>query len=71
MIHVKILRILTILLALSLALAAMVLVLLLRGISEESTVAIVFAALSVCSVIFSLMLFRKIKSGSSNSQLSA
>lgn len=46
---------------LTLALAAMVLVLLLRGISEDFTVAIVFGVLSVTSVIFSLLLFRRIK----------
>ena len=48
---------------LTLALAAMVLVLVIRGISEDYTVAIVFAALSISSMIFSLMLFRRIKSG--------
>lgn len=46
---------------LTLALAAMVLVLVVRGISEDFTVAIVFGVLSVTSVIFSLLLFRRIK----------
>ena len=45
---------------LTLALAAMVLVLMAKGISEDFTVAIVFGVLSVTSVIFSLLLFRRI-----------
>jgi hypothetical protein len=51
---------------LTLALAAMVLVLLVRGISEDFTVAIVFGGLSVSSIIFSLLLFRRVKANSSN-----
>ena len=47
---------------LTLALAAMVLLLVLRGISEDFTVAIVFGVLSVCSIIISCFLFRKLKS---------
>jgi len=46
---------------LTLALGAMVLVLIVRGISEDFTVAIVFGVLSVTSVIFSLLLFRRLK----------
>jgi len=46
---------------LTLALAAMVLVLMVRDISEDYTVAIVFGVLSVTSVIFSLLLFRRLK----------
>ncbi len=50
---------------LTLALAAMVLVLIVRGISEDFTVAIVFGVLSVTSVVFSLLLFRKMKANRS------
>jgi hypothetical protein len=46
---------------LTLALAAMVLVLVVRGISEEFTVAIVFGVLSVTSVIVSVLLFRRLR----------
>ena len=45
---------------LTLALAAMVLMLEVRGISEDHTVAIVFGALSLASVSMLLLLFRKI-----------
>ena len=51
---------------LTLALAAMVLLLVIRGISEDYTVAIVFGVLSVSSVILSVLLFRKMKRGSFN-----
>lgn len=50
---------------LTLALAAMVLFLMVRGISEDYTVAIVFAVLSLISISISLLLFRKLKKGSS------
>ena len=50
---------------LTLALAAMVLVLLVKGISEDFTVAIVFAVLSLCSVVFSILLFRRMKASTS------
>lgn len=50
---------------LTLALAAMVIMLVLRGISEDFTVAIVFGILSVCSILFSVLLFRKLKPYSS------
>jgi len=46
---------------LTLALAAMVLVLVLRGINEDYTVALVFAALFITSVIFTLLLLRRVK----------
>jgi len=46
---------------LTLALAAMVVLLALRGINEDYTVAFVFAALSVTSVIFTLLLLRRLK----------
>ena len=45
---------------LSLALAAMVIVLVLRNISEDFTVAIVFAVLVLSSIFFSILLFRTI-----------
>ena len=45
---------------LTLALAAMVLMLLVRGISEDHTVAIVFGVLSLISVMMLLLLFRKL-----------
>jgi len=45
---------------LTLALAAMVLMLLVRGISEDFTVAIVFGVLSIASVSMLLLLFRKL-----------
>ena len=48
---------------LTLALAAMVLVLVLRGISEDYTIALVFGGLSLCTVIISILLFRRIKTG--------
>lgn len=48
---------------LTLALAAMVLLLVLRGISEDFTVAFVFGVLSLISVSISLLLFRKLKRG--------
>jgi len=46
---------------LTLALAAMVLVLVLREINEDYTVAIVFAALSLTSFLFTLLLLRRVK----------
>lgn len=46
---------------LTLALAAMVIVLVLRGINEDFTVALVFAFLSLTSIVCSLLLFRTIK----------
>jgi len=46
---------------LTLALAAMVLVLVMRGISEDFTIAIVFAVLFVISIGISLVFFRKLK----------
>lgn len=46
---------------LTLALAAMVIVLVLREISEDFTVAIVFGILSLTSILFSVLLFRRIK----------
>lgn len=46
---------------LTLALAAMVLVLMFRQISEDFTVAIVFGVISVCSMILSYLLFRTLK----------
>jgi hypothetical protein len=46
---------------LTLALAAMVLMLVVRQISEDFTVAIVFVILSVCSIILSYLLFRTLK----------
>ena len=49
---------------LTLALAAMVLVLMVRGISEDFTVAIVFGILSITSVTMLILLFRKMKSSS-------
>jgi preprotein translocase subunit SecF len=45
---------------LTLALAAMVLMLFVRGISEDFTVAIVFGILSITSVTILILLFRKI-----------
>lgn len=45
---------------LTVALAAMVIVLVVRGISEDFTVAIVFGVLSIVSVAIAAMLFRKI-----------
>lgn len=50
---------------LTFALAAMVLVLVIREISEDFTIAIVFAVLSVSSLIFLLLLFRGLRSGNS------
>ncbi len=46
---------------LCIALAAMVVMLLVRDISEDYTVAVVFGILSVLSLFFSIILFRKIK----------
>jgi hypothetical protein len=46
---------------LTIALAAMMIMLLLRDISEDFTVAIVFAVLSLCSTFFALLLFKGIK----------
>ncbi len=46
---------------LTLALAAMVLMLVVRQISEDFTVAVVFGILSVCSMILSWLLFRTLK----------
>lgn len=46
---------------LTLALAAMVMMLVVRNISEDFTVAIVFAVLSVTSVFISVLLFRNLK----------
>lgn len=46
---------------LTIALAAMVIMLRVREISEDYTVAIVFAVLSVSSLVFLVMLFRKVK----------
>jgi len=46
---------------LTLALAAMVLMLVIRQISEDFTVAVVFGVLSVCSMILSYLLFRTLK----------
>ena len=46
---------------LTLALAAMVVMLLVREISEDFTVAIVFAVLALTSILFSVLLFRSIK----------
>jgi hypothetical protein len=51
---------------LTLALAAMVLMLVVRGISEDYTVAIVFGILSITSVSMLLLLFRKILSPSTS-----
>ena len=50
---------------LTLALAAMVVMLVIRGISEDHTVALVFAVLSITSLIFSFLLLRKMKRVSS------
>ena len=50
---------------LTLALAAMVLMLAVRDIGEDYTVAIVFAVLAMASTLFSLILFRSLKSKSS------
>jgi len=50
---------------LTLALAAMVLLLAIRGISEDYTIAIVFGGLSLCSLFISILLFRNMKTGSS------
>ena len=49
---------------LTLALAAMALVLVVRGISEDFTIAIVFGILSITSVVLLILLFRKIKTSS-------
>jgi hypothetical protein len=46
---------------LTLALAAMVLMLVVRGISEDFTIAIVFGILSIASVTVLVLMFRKIK----------
>ena len=46
---------------LTLALAAMVIMLVLRDISEDFTVAIVFAVLALCSSLFAVLLFRHMK----------
>ena len=46
---------------LTIALAAMVVMLRVREISEDFTVAIVFGVLSVSSLIFLVLLFRKVK----------
>ncbi len=46
---------------LTLALAAMVIVLVVRGISEDFTVATVFGVLSILSAIMLILLFRKLK----------
>lgn len=51
---------------LTLALAAMVVLLVLRGISEDHTVAFVFGGLSICSLIILLLLFRRMKKGSTS-----
>jgi hypothetical protein len=45
---------------LTLALAAMVVSLVVKGINEDFTVAIVFAVLSITSVVFSFLLFRSV-----------
>ena len=50
---------------LTLALAAMVIMLVLRGISEDYTIALVFGILSISSVALLALLFRKIKSPTS------
>ncbi len=50
---------------LTLALAAMVLMLVIRGISEDHTVAIVFGVLSLTSIMFSLLLLRNVSTGRS------
>jgi len=50
---------------LTLALAAMVLMLVLRDISEDYTVAIVFGVLALASTLFSVLLFRSLQSESS------
>lgn len=46
---------------LTIALAAMVILLVLRDISEDYTVAIVFAVLAFCSTFFAVLLFRHLK----------
>ena len=46
---------------LTIALAAMVIMLVVREISEDFTVAIVFGVLSVTSVAFTILLFRRVK----------
>lgn len=46
---------------LTIALAAMVVMLVLKDISEDFTIAVVFGILSVLSLFFSVVLFRKIK----------
>jgi hypothetical protein len=46
---------------LTLALAAMVVMLFLREVSEDMTVAIVFGVLSIASLVFAVLLFRKVK----------
>jgi hypothetical protein len=50
---------------LTLALAAMVIMLVVRDISEDFTVAIVFGLLSLCSILFSVLLFKSIKANRS------
>jgi len=50
---------------LTLALAAMVLLLVIKGINEDFTVAIVFGALTITSVIFTLLLLRSVKANRS------
>ncbi len=47
---------------LTVALAAMVIMMFVRGISEDYTLAIVFGALSIASVAMAALLFRKIVS---------
>ncbi|HER10205.1 MAG TPA: hypothetical protein ENO20_14970 [Bacteroides sp.] len=46
---------------LTIALAGMVIMLFVRDISEDYTVAMVFAALTLTSIVFSVLFFRKIK----------
>lgn len=50
---------------LTLALAAMVVLLVVRDISEDFTVAIVFGVLSLTSILFSVLLFKSIKANRS------
>jgi len=52
-------------LTLSLSLYSFILLFVVRGISEDFTIAFVFGALSVISVSISLLLFRKLKKGGS------
>jgi len=47
---------------LTMALAAMVIMLNVREISEDSTIALVFGVLAVFSLIFLVLLFRKVNS---------